>query len=639
MISIQSYVRQGQHTLRALALEPVVRKGLRMGLFALAGFLLSAASFYDGALPIAMGLICGCSGWHAVYAAAGAAGGYLAFWGLQDGRTGLWVGAGLAAAVILDRWKARLHAPLLIPAVAALIVAASGLIFPGRAGDMRQFAVYLVRVGLAFGCSWLFSLVMQRRSALADWAACAVGVFALAQVVPIPYLGLGFLAAGALSVRAPFPAAALGGLALDLAQVTPVPMTAVTALSFLVRLFPGRTGWLSRASPALVYAAVMAVTGKADLLPLPGLLLGGLATALLPATGELKYRRGETGVVQVRLEVAAGVLDQTRQLLLEVPPIPVDEEALVHKAVQRACGGCAYRKTCKDSRRMGQLGGSLLRRPLLYAQELPITCRKSGRFLAELRRSQEQLYAIEADRRRQGEYRSALLQQYRFLSEFLQELSDQLTRRTETAVQVYEPSVQVYGNRPEADNGDRCIRFSGPGGRYYVVLCDGMGSGMGAAQESRMAVTLLKRLLSAGFPAQHALGSLNSLCALRERAGAVTVDLAEIWLDSGKTVLYKWGAAPSYLISKGGAQRIGSAGPPPGIAVAEQMETAHRITLRRDQILILVSDGFSQDEVLRCCTEAVGEDTTRIAQRLMGCVRSGQGDDATAVLVTLSATK
>lgn len=639
MISIQSYVRQGRHTLHRWAMEPGVRKGLRAVAFVLAGFLLSGASFYDRALPIAMGLICGCRGFPTVWAAAGAAGGYLAFWGIRNGAAGLWVGAGLGAALLLDRWKAQQRAPFLMPATAALIVAAGGLIFPGDGGNMVELTVYLVRVGLAFGCSWLFAQVLQRRSALTDWIACAVGVFSLAQVVPIPYLCLGFLAAGALCVRGSFPAAALGGLALDLAQVTPVPMTAVTTLSFLVRLLPGQTGWLSRAAPALVYGAVMAVTGKTDLLPLPGLLLGGVAASLIPVPGQLKYRRGETGVVQVRLEVAAGVLDQTRQLLLEVPRLPIDEEALVHKAAQRACSGCAYRKTCKDSRRVGQLSGTLLRRPLLYAQELPITCRKSGRFLTELRRSQEQLYAIEADRRRQEEYRSALMQQYRFLSEFLQELSDRLTRRTQSTAQVYEPDVQVYGNRPEADNGDRCVRFVGPGGRYFVVLCDGMGSGMGAVQESRTAVSLLKRMLTAGFPAEHALGSLNSLCALRDRAGAVTVDLAEIWLDSGKTVLYKWGAAPAYLISKGGAQRIGTAGPPPGIGVTQQMETAHRMTLRRDQILILVSDGFSQDEVLRCCTEAVGQEPGRLAQRLMGCVRAGQGDDATAVLVKLSSIK
>ena len=333
--------------------------------------------------------------------------------------------------------------------------------------------------------------------------------------------------------------------------------------------------------------------------------------------------------------MAAGVLNQTRQILLEAPPPSVDEDALLQKAVQRACGSCPYRKSCSDTRRMGQLSGSLLRKSLVYAQELPITCRKSGRLLTELQRSQEQLYAIEADHRRQKEYRSATMQQYQFLASFLQDLSDQLPRRATPVRQFYTPRISLWGNRPEGENGDRCMHFMGTQGRYFVILCDGMGTGPGAIQESRQATGMLRGLLQAGFPAEYALQSLNSLCALRDRAGAVTLDLVQIHLDSGKTVLYKWGSAPSCLISSGGAERIGITGAPPGIWLEENRQTVHTVTLRRDQILVLVSDGFSPDEVLHCCTEAVGQSADRLGMKLMGCLRSGRGDDATAVLVTL----
>ena len=64
----------------------------------------------------------------------------------------------------------------------------------------------------------------------------------------------------------------------------------------------------------------------------------------------------------------------------------------------------------------------------LHREELPIRCRKIGRLLAELHRSQEQLRSIRADRERQQEYRSALVQQYGFLSRYLQDLSDGLTK-------------------------------------------------------------------------------------------------------------------------------------------------------------------------------------------------------------------
>ena len=81
--------------------------------------------------------------------------------------------------------------------------------------------------------------------------------------------------------------------------------------------------------------------------------------------------------------------------------------------------------------------------------------------------------------------------------------------------------------------------------------------------------------------------------------------------------------------------QIGSTGAPPGIWLEENRQSVHSITLRREQILVLVSDGFASDEVLRCCAEAVEQGTDRLGMKLMESLRSGRGDDATAVLVSL----
>ena len=637
MISIPSFVQRSRHSLRHWITRLQLQRFIRPGLHTLAGFFLSAASAAARPLPLAMGLICGSGGWPAVAGAVGAAAGYLLFWP-RSGEICLWILSALAIST-LQRWSVWERAPYLVPALSAMSVAVAGVVFRSAGADLLAFGIYLLRIGLAAGCACLFRQILQRRGALTYWLGCGVFVFALAQVLPVPWLGLGYVAAAALSASAPFPAAALGGMALDLAQITAVPMTVVIALAQLTRFLPQKNAWLRGSTPAVIYTAVMALSGKADLLPLPALVAGGMLGAWLPPPGKRLQRRGETGVIQVRLEMAAGVLNQARQILLEAPIPPLDEEALVQKAVQRACSSFPYRKNCSDSHRMEGLSGKILRSPLLYAQELPIICRKSSRFLTELRRSQEQLYAIESDRRRQKEYRSATMQQYRFLAAFLQDLSDELLHRTSPVRPFYTPRVAVWSNRPEGENGDRCVYFSGVQSRYYVILCDGMGTGIGATQESRQATGMLRRLLQAGFPAEYALQSLNSLCALRDRAGAVTVDLAEIRLDSGKTTLYKWGSAPSYLVSHGGAERIGAPGPPPGIWMESQPETVHSITLRREQILVMVSDGFTPDEVLRCCTEGVGMTPEWLGPRLMEKLHSGRGDDATAVLVTLDSLR
>jgi len=332
--------------------------------------------------------------------------------------------------------------------------------------------------------------------------------------------------------------------------------------------------------------------------------------------------------------MVAGVLAQTEQLLLEVPVTAVDEPALIARAAERACGGCPCRKGCKDARRIAQLPAALLHKPLLCVEEIPIVCRKSGRFLAELHRSQEQLRSIRADKERQREYRAAVVQQYRFLSEYLQELSDVLSKRMDNGKDVYAPEVNVYGNRPEADNGDRCLRFAGTKGRYYVLLCDGMGTGLGAVQEGRNAGTMLRRLLCAGYPAEHALRSLNSLCALRERAGAVTADIAELELDTGKVRLYKWGAAPSFLVSGTGIQKIGFTGPPPGLSVTDCQEQVEKLTMRRGEFLLLVSDGVEED-LVRSCVDGTENTSGEIAIKIMTQTRLTGDDDATIAVIRL----
>ena len=636
MITLDSYVRRGKTLLKTWALDPRFHLGMRLGAYFLSGFFFSAASLGSLCLPLAAGFCCAASGWPAVLAAAGGLAGYLLFWGSTGYQGCIWLLAALAAALILPRQRLHRDAPLLMPAVMALIVSATGVVFQAWLFDTTPVLLYLLRVALGAGSCWVLSQVLLGRNPILEWIGWGLAVLALAQVAPFPWLSFGLLVGGALTVTGAFPAAAMAGLALDLAGITPVPMTAVLCAGYLPRFLPKCPKWLSCSAPVLTYLLVQNLVGKLDWMPLPALLLGGLCGLVLPTPTRLAYRRGETAVAQVRLEIASGVLAQTEQLLLEAPVIPVDEDALVSRAAELACGSCPCRKSCKDTRRIAALPGPVLHKPLLTPEELPIQCRKSGRFLAQLHRSQEQLRSIRADRERQQEYRAAVVQQFQFLSLFLRDLSDQLARRPDTAVPGFSPWVRIYGNRPESENGDRCILFPGVQSKYYVLLCDGMGTGLGAVQEGKTALQILKRLLTAGYPAEYALRSLNSLCALRERAGAVTVDLAEIKLDTGKTTLYKWGAAPSYLVTRQGTEKLGIAGPPPGLSVTDCRETVEKFSLRAGELLVMVSDGVGEDEAMVCCQSMQGHSPTELATALLSCGKLGGIDDATVVLVQLT---
>lgn len=635
MTAIRSYARQGQHTLRRWLLDPRVHKTAQILLYLLRGFLISGASLGQYAQPLALSLVCAGDRWAAVLTALGSGLGYYAFWG-RAGLQGIaWVAAGLPVALLLGSRPSVRRMPMLLPAVAGLITAAAGLIFQFRLEDATPIAIYLLRTVLAIGVTRLFLTAEESQSLYARYLVWGVWVLALAQAAPVPWLCFGYIAAAALGTGGAFGAAALGGLALDLAQITPVPMTAVICVIYFLRLIPGMGKWASLMTPGPVYLLIMALCGVWDVSPLPALVIGGALGRFMPEGTQTVPRRGETGIAQVRLELAAGVFSQMQMLLLESNTPPIDEAALVWRAADRACVSCPNRKACREREAAANLSAQILHRPLLDGHDLGFSCRKEGRLISELRRAQEQLRSLRAGREIQRENRSALLQQYQFLAEYLQDLSDELGKRVKSAAARYKPQISVCANRAEEENGDRFQCFAGTGCSYYILLCDGMGTGIGALDEGRHAAALLKKLLTAGFPAEYALRSLNSLCALRGMAGAVTVDLAQLQLDTGKVLLYKWGAAPSYLLTNAGAEKIGTAGPPPGLSVTDARETVERLSLRRGETLVLCSDGVGGEEALRCFYAETDEPPGELAARILEAGKLRSQDDATVAVVRL----
>ena len=623
---METYLLRGQRQLRRWLEDARVRKTLKVLLYGGAGFFLSAAALRESYQPLAMGLVCAVTGWRALVVCLGSMAGYRCFWGSLGMQGILWSALGAAASLLLGKGQKAEQQPLLIPMLSAFLVSATGLGFQLLGLDDPPLSLFLLRIGVAAGSTLLFTKAAAHRDAITVWVAGGIGVLALAPVMPLPFLGLGYIAGGAAAVAGAFPAAALAGLGLDLAGVTPIPMAAVLCIAYFSRLLSPQYKWVRYGAPAAACLAVMGICGIRDPTPLPGLLAGGLAGMLLPAKPELQHRRGETGVAQVRLEMTAGILAHIQQLLLEIPPTPIDEAALLEKAKQRSCATCSARNVCLEQE---SLTVQMLHYPLSFQ------CRKTGRIASELRRSQEQLRSLKADRERQRQYRAAVIQQYRFLSEFLRCLADQLPRRGDRITAHFRIEVSARSLSAKQSNGDRCMAFSGPGCKYYVLLCDGMGTGLGAAHEGNSTAELLRQMLCAGFPAEHAFRSINSILALRGQAGAVTLDLAEIRLDSGRITLYKWGAAPSWILRKKGAEKIGTATPPPGISVTEGRETVTRLSLRRGEVLILLSDGVEVGETLRRKGMAPDAPPGELAERLLelGC---GKGtDDATAAVIRL----
>lgn len=610
------------------------RRAAVLGLWFTGGFLLAAAGTGGHFLPLALGLVCaGPGGWSAVLAALGGALGYLWFWGLQGWQGAFWMAAGLGVDLFLgDRGISRRQV-LLVPACAAVIVAGGGVLWLFRYADDTPVPAYLTRVGLALGSALVFRAWLDRRGGWADWLAQGLLVLALARTALLG-VNLGFAAAGYLGAQGALASAALAGLGLDLAQVSRVGMTGVLCLGFCLRLIPGRPRWLDAVAPVLAYGAVMALGGQFDLAPVPGLLLGGAARITVPGLGRLepRRRRGETAVAQLRLEQMSASLRHMEQALLLTAPVQPDREAVADRARRGACDFCPERRGCRA--RLEPLPEQLLEQPGLTEDDLPRGCRKPSRLLHELRRGQEQLRRMKGDRRRLESYQCAARDQYAFLADFLQHLAEELGSRRDYRPPRFTPEVAMSTRSHRSENGDQCLWFPGTGNDYYVLLCDGMGTGAGAAQESREAAALLRQMLTAGLPAEYALRSLNSLAVLRELGGCTTVDLVRLQLDTGRGTLYKWGAAPSYLLKNGQLRKIGTAGPPPGLS-QQARETVDRLSLGGGEVLILLSDGAGEDRLLRTEWTAPEPSPGVLAAAI---VEHGaeEGDDATVAVVRLT---
>ena len=630
-MTVDTYLHQGRRFFNRLASDERTRAAARVLLWGASGFTLSAGGLAHRPQPFAMALVSASWGWRSLAMGLGSAWGYLFFWDDAGVQCVIWTALAVLTALIMGKSRIVRETPLLLPAFSAFWVAASGLVFQIYGYDIPTF-VYILRTALAFLSTQLFSALKTKRDPLLLWCAQGIAVLALSQIAPARWLNLGVVAAGVLAAGSAFPGAVLGGLALDLGMMGPVPMTAVMAAVCLVRMVPGIPRRAMPLAPALIYLLVASLSGVSGMTLLPSLALGGILSVYLPGRTEPSRRHGPTGIAQVRMELMAQVLDQTRELLLETEDTPIDQDALLARTRERACGGCPNRKVCRGP---DQIPRELLRQPMTENTALPFFCRKPGRMVLELRRTQEQYRLMKADRERRQEYRSAVSQQYLFLSDFLREQADLLPRRSRLFRSRFSPEVAVSSRSREAENGDRLRHFSGPGGRYYILLCDGMGTGLGAAEEGRTAVSLLQGMLTAGFPPEHALQSLNSLLALRGRAGAVTVDLAAIQLDTGSGVVYKWGAAPSYLLRRDSAEKIGTAGPPPGIRGADVRDQQIRLSLRRGETLIILSDGVDGEGVRRRSVTTQASPLGEMAADLLEAGAEDTADDATVALVRL----
>ncbi len=146
----------------------------------------------------------------------------------------------------------------------------------------------------------------------------------------------------------------------------------------------------------------------------------------------------------------------------------------------------------------------------------------------------------------------------------------------------------------EPVSGDTGNWFRREDGVLFLLLCDGMGSGCGAKEESVQGVKLLESFLRAGMDPEEAVETLSSTLALRGDTGAsTTIDLLSVDLYTGRCRMLKQGAAPTY-IRRGGKIRVaGGTSLPAGLVTGEAARPdSHSLRGEPGDWLLLVTDGI-----------------------------------------------
>ena len=193
-------------------------------------------------------------------------------------------------------------------------------------------------------------------------------------------------------------------------------------------------------------------------------------------------------------------------------------------------------------------------------------------------------------------------------------------------------------------SGDAGVWFKDGGGRLNFLLCDGMGSGSAAREDSENALRLLEKFLRAGLAPEEALTTVGEALALRgeEEGGFTTVDLLQIDLFSGKSGVYKLGAAPTYLRRGSGVERLCGESLPAGVAAGElSTPDAYALSLDAGDCVVLVSDGVTTGKEDRWLRKLVAEFDGLSPQALAAQIlqesgqRSGGEDDRMVIAIKL----
>ena len=634
---------------------------LRLGLYALgaaaAGFLLSAAQIGGVCLPAAIALTAALPfSLAAVFAYAGAALGYFAFWGATGAVEPVAAGFLILAASCLFHDVIPASRRWFFPLLSSGIYALTALIFLLSAPvHTKAVCVFAGKAALVCLCTYLFTGLSEKRAE--SVAALGFGLLLSgSRLLLLPGLPLSVILSGCAvflcsGTREFWLASGVCAVALDLSFR---PGYSAGAMLFLAALTCHYLKPRFAALRACVYFLVLALSsflfGAGQTMFPPGVFLGTVLGLILwkPVQPLLAARDLPLDAAREKaLTAASGALwslatDLQRGCTSGLEP---QSAAVFDKAAEEICRSCAKWSVCWEQnaqetfRLLSRASRGILRRGEAKRDDLPplflARCCHIDSFLRAVNDALSTQLAKVQYQSRLAESRQILCDQYRVLSRLLQSLSERAPGQTEPDAYAPELGFRATGLRGSNISGDYGASFR-VGEWYYLLLCDGMGSGEEARNEAMGTSALLKELIESGLEAHDAMQTINGLYILRDGGGFSAIDLLQVSLVSAEGFLHKWGAAPSFLKFGRTLQTLGSPLPPPGLGVGRSYGPACiRVSLQRGEALILTSDGVDTamaERYLQSCGELP---VRELAAGVVGSSEDAMPDDRTAAVLRL----
>lgn len=501
--------------------------------------------------------------------------------------------------------------------------------------------------------------------------ACLGGIYGLS----IPYIDAdaailsGMLIIMCISFSCGVQVAALSGAVLGfmifMEHPQSVELSGIFALSAILAAAISKTGKAGVSAGFLSGITICVLSmGKLSLLTVSDIFTAPIIFLLLPdgiaagigakINGIFKRERfvKESELVANHIKTVAHAVENLGSEVKNFAGTKRADGGLFDSVFERTCRGCQKRGYCTVDasalERILEKDGFL--NPSNVPKSFNNACRRPEKFLTEFAHVYELNKQNELFRGEAVYEKKIALNQYEEISNLISNLSQLVTDVPQIDAKRERFSVEVFvaeeARRGQEMSGDTVIHFK-KDNKYYVILCDGMGSGREASEISSLTARLFAEFLKSGIDKKSAVNLINSALSLNaDRESFSSADILEIDLTKGIAEFLKIGSAQSFVRHKKEITEITSSALP--IGILDNIEVfPQSFNVEENDVILMVSDGISEATADVIKNEWINRiflsDTPceALAAKFLenAKIRTVYSDDMTSVVIKISGIK